>query len=78
MILHAPVNLPDAFLPSKPLDFGHRHAFHTDGVEGFFYRFQLEGLDNCLDLFHVLPPELQTVPGFLMLRKIQTGDFVFW
>src|SRR5665811_1615494 len=78
LVLHAPVDLPYPFLPTKPLDFGDRHAFDTDGVEGFLYRLQLEGLDNRLDLFHVLSPLLQTVPGFLMFGDIQTSHFIFW
>ena len=44
-------------------------------MEGFLNRFQLEGLDNCLNFLHVRLPKLQTVAGFLMFADIQASHF---
>ena len=41
-------------LPTETFDFSDGHAFHAETGKGFFHFFELEGLDDGLDFFHVI------------------------
>ena len=52
-VFAAAINFGVSFLPSKAFDLRHGHAFDANTGERLFNIFELEGLDNGLDLLHV-------------------------
>ena len=47
-----------AFLPAKALGFGNGDARDADFMQRFLHLVELEGLDDCFDLFHVTPERI--------------------
>src|SRR5260370_7540286 len=45
-----------ALLPAEPLGLGHGDALDTDLVERFLHLVELEGLYDCFNLLHWVPP----------------------
>lgn len=77
-VFAAAVNFGMAFLTAKAFDLGNRHAFDAEARKRLFDVFQLEGLDNGLNLFHVvLLLEVDTNNrGKAVNRKLKNYDFV--
>src|SRR5262245_21724123 len=55
-VLCPSVELRVALLPAEPLHLADGQALYAYPRQALLHLVQLEGLDDCLDLFHVVPP----------------------
>ena len=57
-VFAAAIDFGVTFLATKSLDFGDRHAFESDFVQGVFDVLKFEWLDDCFYFFHVFVVEV--------------------
>src|SRR4029450_7717082 len=70
-IFGAPIELGVAFLSPEPLHLADGEALNADSRQTLLHLVQLEGLDDRLDFFHVVPPvRAARTQGFPLLEGI--------